>query len=77
MNTVKEFLKSPVYKEDLDPILNSFLLYQGSKGNMQDDYFIKELVDFFNDEYNTAPFSNKNITAIWSFMGLLEDGVLV
>ena len=76
MNTVKEFLRSPVYKEDLDPILNSFLLYQGSKGNMQDDYFIKELVDFFNDEYNTAPFSNKNITAIWSFMRLLEDGVL-
>lgn len=77
MNTVKEFLRSPVYKEDLDPILNSFLLYQGSKGNMQDDYFINELVDFFNDEYNTAPFSNKNITAIWSFMRLLEDGVLV
>lgn len=77
MNTVKEFIRSPIYKEDLDPILNSFLLYQGSKGNMRDDYFIKELVDFFNDEYNTAPFSNKNISAIWSFMGLLKDGVLV
>ena len=77
MNTVKEFLKSQVYKEELDPFLNSFLLYQSGQGNMQDDYSIKELVDFFNDEYNTAPFSNKNITAIWSFIGLLEEGVLV
>lgn len=77
MRTVKEFINSEKYVKDLDPILNSFLLYQGSKGNMQDDYFINELVDFFNDEYNTAPFSNKNITAIWSFMGLLEEGVLV
>lgn len=77
MRTVKEFINSEKYVKDLDPILNSFLLYQGSKGNMQDDYIIKELIDFFNDEYNTAPFSNKNITAIWSFIGLLEDGVLV
>lgn len=77
MKTVKEFINSEKYVKDLDPLLNSFLLYQGSKGNMQDDYFIKELIDFFNDEYNTAPFSNKNITAIWSFIGLLEDGVLV
>lgn len=76
MKTVKEFINSEKYVKDLDPILNSFLLYQGSKGNMQDDYFIKELIDFFNDEYNTAPFSNKNITAIWSFIGLLEEGVL-
>ena len=76
MNTVKEFINSEKYVKDLDPILNSFLLYQGSKGNMQDDYSIKELIDFFNEEYNTAPFSNKNITATWSFMGLLEDGLL-
>jgi len=77
MNTVKEFLKSPVYKKELDPFLNSFLLYQSGQGNMQEDYFIKELIDFFNEKYNTAPFCNKNITAIWSFMRLLEDGVLV
>lgn len=77
MNSVKEFLKSSHYRKELDPVLNSFLLYQSVQGNMQDDYFIKELVDFFNEKYNVAPFSNKNITAIWSFMRLLEDGVLV
>lgn len=77
MRTVKEFINSEKYVKDLDPILNSFLLYQSGQGNMQDDYSLKELIDFFNEKYSKGCCSNKSITAIWNFEKLLNDEVLV
>lgn len=78
MRTVKEFINSEKYVKDLDPLLNSFLHHQlKHDGCLQDDYSLYDLRRYFDEIYSTGCCSMVDVTAIWSFMGLLEDGVLV
>ena len=77
MRTVKEFINSEKYVKDLDPLLNSFLHHQLKHyGYLKDDYSLYELKKYYKDVYSTGSCSFVDVTALWNFEKILEDGVL-
>lgn len=44
-----------------------------TNGKLEQDYPVSELTSFYNAQYNTASYKNKDWVAIWNYQRLLQE----
>ena len=68
--TIKRLLTSDVDSDVINPVISAFLQTQHT---LKNDYSIKELEKFFNEQYSQGNQSNKDWLAIWNFNKVIAE----
>lgn len=54
-------------------LIRAFLEYKLKDGKLEQDYPVSELTSFYNTQYNTASYKNKDWVAIWNYQKILQE----
>lgn len=68
--TIRQLLTSDVDSDVINPVISAFLQTQHT---LKNDYSIKELEKFFNEQYSQGNQSNKDWLAIWNFNKVIAE----